>query len=66
MIKESQIELVRRQDSIIREMLESSAVDISKLKNDPPYPLVWDKDFNFIGHKVIEEMIIAEQEKRSK
>lgn len=55
-----QPERSKREDSLIRELMKSSAVDISKLDNDPPYPLVWDKDFNFIGHKIIEEMRCSE------
>jgi hypothetical protein len=55
-----QPERSKREDSLIREMMESSAVDFSKLDNKPPYPLVWDKDLNFVGHKVIEEMRCSE------
>jgi hypothetical protein len=43
-------------DDLLRKMIEDSAIDISKIDNDPPYPLIWDKDFNFIGHKVLEQI----------
>lgn len=57
---DNQLERSKREDFLIRELIENSTVDLSKLKNDPPYPLVWDKDLNFIGHKVIEEMRYSE------
>jgi hypothetical protein len=50
----------KREDSLVRDIMKSSAMDISKIDNDPPYPLVWDKELNFIGHKVIEEMRCSE------
>jgi hypothetical protein len=50
------------EDSLIREIMKSSAADFSKLDNDPPYPLVWDKDLNFIGHKIIKELQESESQ----
>lgn len=58
----NQPERSKREDSLIREMMESSKVDISKLENKQPYPLVWDQDMNFVGHKVIEEMRCSEHD----
>lgn len=49
-------ERIKREDCLLRDIIISSAVDVSKIKNDPPYPLVWDKDFNFIGHKVFGDL----------
>ena len=43
------------EDLILRDLIMSSVVDVSKIDHGPPYPLVWDKDFNFIGHKVFED-----------
>ena len=56
----NQPERSKREDSLLRELLENSSVDFSKLKDETPYPLVWDKDLNFIGHKVFKEMRCSE------
>lgn len=40
----------RELDRAIRDMIISSAVDVSKLRHEPPYPLIWDENFNFIAH----------------
>jgi hypothetical protein len=54
--RNNQPECGKQEDSLIKDLIESSAADFSKLENDSPYPYVWDKDLNFIGHKVIEDM----------
>lgn len=43
---------LEKEDILLRDFLNSSVVDVSKIDHGPPYPLVWDKDFNFVGHKV--------------
>lgn len=48
-----------QEDLLLRQLLESTAIDFSKLDNDPPYPLIWDEDFNFIGHKAMKERLNA-------
>ena len=43
------------EDLELRNLILSSVVDMSKIDRGPPYPLVWDKDLNFIGHKCFED-----------
>ena len=49
----------KREDSLLRELLESSSGKLDTSEHAEP-PLVWDKDLNFIGHKVLEEMRCSE------
>ena len=46
-------------DALLRELLESCPGKLDTSENAEP-PLVWDKDGNFIGHKVLEEMRYSE------
>lgn len=49
----------KREDSLLRELLVSSSGNLDIWENAEP-PLVWDKDLNFIGYKVLEEMRCSE------
>jgi len=49
----------KREDSLLRELLESCPGKLDISENAEP-PLVWDKDLNFIGNKVLEEMRCSE------
>jgi hypothetical protein len=55
----NQPERSKREDSLLRELLESSSGKLDTSEHAEP-PLVWDKDLNFIGHKVLEEMRCSE------
>ena len=55
-----QPERSKQEDSLLRELLESSSGKLDTSEHAEP-PLVWDKDLNFIGHKVLEDMRCSEQ-----
>ena len=52
-------------DKLLRDLIMSSCVDVSKIDNEPPYPLVWDKDLNFIGHLCFQDDSYSFQPERS-
>jgi len=56
-----QPERSKREDSLLRELLESCPAKLDTSENAEP-PLVWDKDLNFIGNRVLEEMRCSEHD----
>lgn len=55
---------LNNEDIMLRDLIMSSAVDISKIDNNYPYPLVWDKNLNFIGHICFEDIESSYQPER--